>query len=292
MHVHGIHRIGTVFKPAQQHNVGRRKMLRAYLLRGAYRLIYLHVRTKSFLGSNVSTVTRNAPLHTTAVLSVESARKRQARLTRQKNLAKRSELSKQASSTRPHVILGTISSDSSSDTWTSCDLARVLVRPDELSPTAPSQPIHIPEAANAEVNIPPTLAFGIREQEQRMLFAHMPLLAADMHTRREMNGGSSVNAVADMAAHHERALEDGVKQANVLAKLVDLRNANAAGIAFENRRRVVEAFSEPGKPNDTGRTEVQGACVCAKPAQQSLIWDISGALDFADTQAVESSWRL
>jgi small subunit ribosomal protein S15 len=45
----------------------------------------------------------------------------------------------------------------------------------------------------------------------------------------------------------------------VLAKVVDLRNANAAGIAFENRRRVVETFSEPGKPNDSGRTEVQGA---------------------------------
>jgi small subunit ribosomal protein S15 len=193
------------------------------------------------------------------VLSVESARKRQARLTRQKNLAKRSELSKQASSARPHVVLGTISSTSSSDAWTSCDLARVLVRPDELAPTAPPNAIHIPEAANAaEVHVPPTLAFGIREQEQRMLFAHLPLLAADMHTRREMNGGS-VNAAADMAAHHERALEDGVKQANALARLVDLRNANAAGIAFENRRRVVEAFSEPGKPNDTGRTEVQAA---------------------------------
>lgn len=134
----------------------------------------------------------------------------------------------------------------------------MLVRPDELAPSAPPHAIHIPEAANAAVNLPPALAFGIREREQRMLFTHLPLLAADMNTRREMNG-SSVNA-ADMAAQHERALADGVEQANKLARLVDLRNANAAGIAFENRRRVVEAFSEPGKPNDTGRTEVQGAC--------------------------------
>ena len=34
-------------------------------------------------------------------------------------------------------------------------------------------------------------------------------------------------------------------------------------IAFENRQRLVEAFSEPGKLNDTGRTEVQGACCSA-----------------------------
>jgi small subunit ribosomal protein S15 len=44
-----------------------------------------------------------------------------------------------------------------------------------------------------------------------------------------------------------------------MAVVVDLCNANAAGIAFENRRRVITAFSEPGKPNHTGRTEVQGA---------------------------------
>ena len=151
-------------------------------------------------------------------------------------------------------MLGTISSSNSNDddAWASCDLARVLVRPDE--PTAES--IHIPEA-NADVTLPPTLAFGIRAREQRMLFAHLPLLTADMNTRRELHG-SSVNA-EDMAAHHERALAESVKQANALARVVDLRNANAAGVAFENRRRVVEAFSEPGKPNDTGRTEVQGA---------------------------------
>ncbi|KAI9432061.1 hypothetical protein H4582DRAFT_1998882 [Lactarius indigo] len=62
-----------------------------------------------------------------------------------------------------------------------------------------------------------------------------------------------------MAAHHERELAHGVVQANQVARLVDLRNANAAGVAFENRRRVIAAFSEPGKPDDTGRTEVQAA---------------------------------
>jgi small subunit ribosomal protein S15 len=54
-----------------------------------------------------------------------------------------------------------------------------------------------------------------------------------------------------MAAIHESELEAGVVQANVMARMVDLRNANAAGVAFENRRRVVEAFSEPGKLNGT-----------------------------------------
>ena len=48
-----------------------------------------------------------------------------------------------------------------------------------------------------------------------------------------------------------------VAQVNALVRLVDLWNANAAGVAFENRRRDVEEFSELG-PNDTGRTEVRG----------------------------------
>jgi hypothetical protein len=51
--------------------------------------------------------------------------------------------------------------------------------------------------------------------------------------------------------------------------LVDLRNANAGKIMFENRGRVIEAISEPGKPNDIGRTEVQSvyylltSCFCS-----------------------------
>jgi small subunit ribosomal protein S15 len=156
---------------------------------------------------------------------------------------------------RPHVVLGTIAGDDAK--WASCDLAHVLVHPEELAPEAPPQTVHIP-AAEADVRVPPSLAFGIREREQRMLFEHLPLLSADMSTRREMHAMRSVK-VEEMAAQHEKELSAGVAQANVVAKLVDLRNANAAGIAFENRRRVIAAFSEPDKPNDTGRTEVQGA---------------------------------
>ena len=43
------------------------------------------------------------------------------------------------------------------------------------------------------------------------------------------------------------------------AKLIDLRNTNAAGLAYENRKRIIVTFSDPSKPNDPGRTEVQVA---------------------------------
>jgi small subunit ribosomal protein S15 len=157
----------------------------------------------------------------------------------------------------------------------------VLVRPEELAHDAPAQRISLPLPADeADVSVPPSLAFGLRGREQRMLFEHLPLLSADMRTRREMTmvgtwqrwgdagagadvGDGQKRDAEGMAAFHEMELVAGVAQANALARVVDLRNANAAGVAFENRRRVVEAFSEPGKPNDTGRTEVQGTLLCS-----------------------------
>jgi hypothetical protein len=81
----------------------------------------------------------------------------------------------------------------------------------------------------------PSLAFGMRSLEKKMLFEHLPMLSADMSTRREMNALRRVNA-EEMAAHHAGALAVGVRQANAMAALVDLCNANAAGIAFENHR--------------------------------------------------------
>ncbi|KAI9510751.1 mitochondrial ribosomal protein S15 [Russula earlei] len=206
-----------------------------------------------------------APFHTSAVVSAsaKSARKRQA------------QLRKAAAAARPHVVLGTVAGDDDAK-WANCDLARALVRPEELEQRqqqqqeeeeedAPAQGVSSPSPSPSETgpgSLP--LAFGIRERERRMLFEHLPLLSADMSTRREMNAmgrgsGTAGGNVEEMAAHHEAETAAGVAQASVLAKLVDLRNANAAGIAFENRRRVVEAFSEPGKPDDTGRTEVQAA---------------------------------
>jgi small subunit ribosomal protein S15 len=247
------------------------------------------VATAPSAPSPSSSSSRALLLHTSAVLNVESARKRQARLTRQKNLAKRAELQKKAAAVRPHVILGTVVGDDAK--WAACDLARILVRPEELAPDAAPQRVPLPTAsasasseaeagagadettapASAEVRVPGALAFGLRAREQRMLFQHLPLLAADMHARREMgaqprgrarrgDGWEGHADVTDMAAQHGAELARGAAQADALGRVVDLRNANAAGIAFEDRRRIIAAFSGAGRVNDTGRTEVQGAC--------------------------------
>ncbi|THH14483.1 hypothetical protein EW146_g5855 [Bondarzewia mesenterica] len=189
-------------------------------------------------------------IHTSSILNAVSQRKRQTRLTKQANLNKRTELQQRAAAQRPHVVLGTRPGDESK--WTSCDLARVLVSPEELAPT--STPSTIP-LISGDVKVPSTLNYGLGEEEKRLLFVHLPLATADSSTlrEREMRG-----AGFDMALFHDEQLRDGIDRANQLARLVDLRNANARGIAYENRKRVIAEFSEPGKPNDTGRPEVQG----------------------------------
>jgi len=50
----------------------------------------------------------------------------------------------------------------------------------------------------------------------------------------------------------------------MLARLISLRNANAKGIAFENRKRIIATFSEPSNPHDPGRPEVQAALLTYK----------------------------
>jgi hypothetical protein len=104
------------------------------------------------------------------------------------------------------------------------------------------------DAVETEVQVPLPLAFGMREREKRMVFKHLPLLSADMSTRREMNALRRVNA-EEMAACHGGALAAGVTSMQADAMSICAMRTRL-GSRFENRLRVIEASSEPGKPND------------------------------------------
>jgi small subunit ribosomal protein S15 len=43
-----------------------------------------------------------------------------------------------------------------------------------------------------------------------------------------------------------------------LGRVLDLKNANSRGLLFENKKRILSAFSEPENPHDPGRPEVKG----------------------------------
>jgi len=71
----------------------------------------------------------------------------------------------------------------------------------------------------------------------------------------------SLSPTAEAERVNERVSETLNKEEKTLeafAKVIDLVNANAKGITYENRRRIVLEFSGPENPFDPGRVEVQG----------------------------------
>ena len=101
-----------------------------------------------------------------------------------------------------------------------------------------------------------------------MLLSSLPVLTADMAQRGELDKD-----------RHKNDLEIQLHKTNMFAKVLDLRNANAKGISYVNRRRIIFAFSSPQNPFDTGRTEVQGT-------QPNQVLQICPLLNFAVTAAL------
>ncbi|KAF9235125.1 S15/NS1 RNA-binding domain-containing protein [Melanogaster broomeanus] len=127
---------------------------------------------------------------------------------------------------RVYAVLG--SEYNKEDKWAGCDLQK-----------------------DQGVAVPPHLNYGIEGGEgTKMLFHVLPALTLETGIP-SFEGGDMQQA--------ETSFAQELQKANMFAKLVDLRNANARGIACENRRRIVAAFSTPAQPNDTGRPEVQAA---------------------------------
>ncbi|KAF9004440.1 S15/NS1 RNA-binding domain-containing protein [Hymenopellis radicata] len=85
--------------------------------------------------------------------------------------------------------------------------------------TAPS--VETDTTVGKNIPMPMVFSYGIREPEAALLFHDLPQLSS--------------------------------------TQVVDLRNANADGIHFENRLRIIREFSAPDRPFNPGRQEVQAA---------------------------------
>ncbi|RPD64721.1 S15/NS1 RNA-binding domain-containing protein [Lentinus tigrinus ALCF2SS1-6] len=195
-----------------------------------------------------SSSARAASLHTSAVLQAVSTRTRKTQRTLKANVQRREELELQARQSRPHVVLGYKAGDEAK--WQNCDLARVLITEEDIKATpAPSV-----DPASGTVQTSTFLNYGIGEKEREALFDVLPRLSQQGQVEAE----GPVHPKMISSTYAKKGIEEQ-KKAAMFARMVDLRNANARGIAFENRRRIVAAFSEPENPTDTGRPEVQAA---------------------------------
>jgi small subunit ribosomal protein S15 len=131
--------------------------------------------------------------------------------------------------------------------WRDCDLANAIITDAMLySDSSVPEIIRSPEG---DIELPPHLNYGVAGKVKELLFEVLPPMSAQ-------NGVTSFTG--SVVSEVQEEMEREKAKANVFAKVVDLRNANSKGLAFENRRRCVQAFSLPGKQNDTGRPEVQG----------------------------------
>ncbi|KDR72522.1 hypothetical protein GALMADRAFT_252650 [Galerina marginata CBS 339.88] len=216
-----------------------------------------------------STSQNPAFFHTSSILNSQASRRKGLR-TKKINVARTEQRSKEAAANQPSVVLGTRPSEEETK-WKNCYLSKVLVNEEELFSTTEMNPVKYDYGT---VNLPKQFGFGVDEEEQKMLFYDLPVATGHMavNNAKIMNAAerspqqSSTVAVKDMPTEMQYDMErrKEVRKANLLAKALDLRNANAAGIAFENRRRIVLAFSTPEKPFDSGRTEVQVALLTYK----------------------------
>ncbi|KAG7100030.1 hypothetical protein E1B28_001816 [Marasmius oreades] len=185
-------------------------------------------------------------LHTSAILHA-APKKRMTNKIKQERRAQRFE---RATANRPSPILGTRPGEESK--WEECDLAKILVREEEFAGPPEMKPTERPIGV---VHEPKQFAFALTKTEADELFGKLPILSAQISPTSGIGGGTTQDIISAGLESGERELQ----KANIFAKVVDLRNADADGIAYENRRRIIEAFSEPKNPFDPGRTEVQAA---------------------------------
>ncbi|KAJ7575183.1 hypothetical protein C8J56DRAFT_976262, partial [Mycena floridula] len=180
----------------------------------------------------VQAVASTSFIHTSAVVGAQLSTKAKKQRKQERYTA--------ALALKPSVVLGHRAGEESK--WLECDLAKVLVDEQQLRVPQPPLPVDFP-------NI---FAYGISREETHALFGILP----DKSTERHLTG---VTDSKELNAMEQNATKEGLEKANVFAKVVDLRNADAGGIAYENRRRIIVAFSTPKNPFDSGRTEVQAA---------------------------------
>ena len=169
---------------------------------------------------------------------------------------------------RLYVVLG--SEYNKEDKWIGCDLQKAVLTPEAVySQDAEPQVLHLSEG---EVKIPSHLNFGIEGgEEKKLLFEVLPTLTVE-------RGVTTFDE--DTVERTKVVMKEELQKANMFARLADLRNANAKGLAYENRRRIIATFSTLQQPNDTGRPEVQGTSLSSTLCQHLPTYPTAALLTF------------
>ncbi|KAJ3741926.1 hypothetical protein DFH05DRAFT_263301 [Lentinula detonsa] len=183
-------------------------------------------------------------LHTSAVLNAQKTQK----LTSKAKAEIKAEKWRRINANLPSPVFGTRKGEEYK--WDKCYLAQILVNEAELSGPPQMTAVELPVGT---VQLPSQMGFGVTDTDAEKLFRQLPELS--MRTRGSDKGSEN----EPFAVWAERVAERENRKANTFAKVLDLRNADSDGIAYENKRRIILAFSTPENQFDPGRTEVQAA---------------------------------
>ncbi|CAE6455189.1 unnamed protein product [Rhizoctonia solani] len=231
---------------------------RSQLIRGSTSRVLLTVPSAPWGCNSLAPLALTRSFHLTVPLG-ESYKSRKARTEKRKNLETQQKKKQGASAARPDPVLGHSNTSEGQKLWENSDLYKILLTEANILATPP-QNLSVVSSA---IPLPANLNFGIKSLEKELVFQTLPEVAAQQTFYQATKAPYDANLSA-----HVLALQQAESRAAVnaihLSRLTDLRNASAAGIAVENRRRCVEAFSSSDKPNDTGRPEVQAAILTAQ----------------------------
>ncbi|KAH8834974.1 hypothetical protein DL96DRAFT_1665976 [Flagelloscypha sp. PMI_526] len=193
-------------------------------------------------------------LHTS--IPRHAAKRDVARATRKANTKMREEQAQQSITKRAHPVLGYKPGEE--DRWTNCELAQLLITEETLLQSSPDYEVKFTEWPDLSgATVPKETLWGVDEAEKKMLFEELPWASSQLGLT--LKGQASQAKMKRVSKKANVAVARELEKSRQLARLVDLRNADAGGLAFENRRRIIHAFSTPEKPFDTGRAEVQAA---------------------------------
>ena len=139
----------------------------------------------------------------------------------------------------------------------------------ELEEDIRSTPLPHVDPREGSIQLPTYYNYGVGEKEKEALFNVLPALSLEATVRYQRRKIGDIDQHTLAQCQSTASIEE-LQKLNMFTRLVDLRNANARGIAYENRRRIIAAFSEPENPNDTGRPEVQGAFLITVASSKGL----------------------
>lgn len=235
--------------------------------------------TSHVLASTSSSSQQASSFHSSAVAH-EKKKKMVARLKKKANLARRHEAQEQLRATAPDTIRGY--GPNNQNLWYESELRKILLYPEEVyegkaglkgmlaSLPNPEDEVLGPKGIKSDDIVAPTSSdsdssssqttaasssstppiyfnFAMTPEDGDFLFKALPEANITLKTAT-----SQSNHQADIMPQVQSTEQH---KAEATRRILDLANANARGIRFENTRRIIRRF---GQGEGSGRCEVQG----------------------------------